>query len=191
MAAAQRGVTELARLRRRVIEQLSAEGRSYAQIAETAGLSRGRIHQLRHRGPAPEGGFLGVGSVTIVTPLKQEAQNARPVVAVEDFATAQRLADLARTLQLDVEFDQVPLNGAIDLNRPNLIVICGPRLSDVVARVLAQDPAIQFERAADGPRPFATDGPAPSIAPGWTRNRQSRGTSPTWDGCRAPMGKGW
>ena len=151
MAAAQREVTELARLRRRVIEQLSAEGRSYAQIAEAAGLSRGRIHQLRHRGPAPEGGFLGVGSVTIVTPLKQEAQNARPVVAVEDFNAAQRLADLARTMQLDVEFDQVPLNGAIDLNRPNLIVICGPRLSDVVAKVLAQDPAIQFERAADGP----------------------------------------
>src|SRR6266545_5725729 len=150
MAAAQREVTELARLRRRVIEQLSAEGRSYAQIAEAAGLSRGRIHQLRHRGPAPEGGFLGVGSVTIVTPLKQEAQNARPVVAVEDFTAAQRLADLARTLQLDAEFDQVPLNGGIDLNRSNLIVICGSRLSDAVAEVLAQDPVIQFERAADG-----------------------------------------
>src|SRR6266487_6301607 len=151
MAEAQREVTELARLRRRVIEQLSAEGRSYAQIAEAAGLSRGRIHQLRHRGPAPEGAFLGVGGVTIATPLKQEAENARPVVAVEDFTAAQQLADLARTLQLDVEFEQVPFDGGIDLNRSNLIVICGPRLSDAVAEVLAQDPVIQFERAADGP----------------------------------------
>jgi hypothetical protein len=151
MAEAQREVTELARLRRRVINQLQAQGRSYAQIAQAAGLSRGRIHQLRHRGPAPEGSFLGVGGIVIATPLKQEARNARPVVAVEDFTAAQRLADLARTMQLDVEFDQVPLDGGIDLNRPNLIVICGPRLSDVVAGVLAQDPFIQFERAADGP----------------------------------------
>jgi hypothetical protein len=151
MAEAQREVTELARLRRRVIKQLQAQGRSYAQIAEAAGLSRGRIHQLRHRGPAPEGAFLGVGDIIVATPLKQEARNARPVVAVEDFTAAQRLADLARTLQLDVEFEQVALDGGIDLNRPNLIVICGPRLSDVVAGVLAQDPFIQFERAADGP----------------------------------------
>jgi len=130
---------------------LTLAGRSYAQIAEAAGLSRGRIHQLRHCGPAPEGAFLGVGGVIIATPLKQEARNARPVVAVEDFTAAQRLADLARTLQLDVEFEQVPLDGGIDLNRSNLIVICGPRLSDAVAEVLAQDPVIQFERAADGP----------------------------------------
>src|SRR6266542_5001284 len=151
MAQAQREVTELARLRRRVIEQLHGQGRSYAQIAEAAGLSRGRIHQLRHRGPAPEGAFLGVGGIVIATPLKQEAGNARPVVAVEDFTAAQRLADLARTMQLDVEFEQVPLDGAIDLDRPNLIVICGPRLSEVVAGVLAQDPVVQFERATDGP----------------------------------------
>jgi hypothetical protein len=151
MAQAQREVTELARLRRRVIEQLHRQGRSYAQIAEAAGLSRGRIHQLRHRGPAPEGAFLGVGGIIIATPLKQEARNARPVVAVEDFTAAQRIADLARTMQLEVEFEQVPLDGAIDLNRPNLIVICGPRLSDAVAGVLAQDPFIQFERADDGP----------------------------------------
>jgi Sigma-70, region 4 len=151
MAEAQREVTELARLRRRVIEQLHGQGRSYAQIAEAAGLSRGRIHQLRHRGPAPEGAFLGVGGIIIATPLKQEARNARPVVAVEDFTAAQRIADLARTMQLDVEFEQVPLDGDIDLNRPNLIVVCGPRLSDTVAGVLAQDPFIQFERADDGP----------------------------------------
>src|SRR6266542_5018343 len=74
MAQAQREVTELARLRRRVIEQLYGQGRSYAQIAEAAGLSRGRIHQLRHRGPAPEGAFLGVGGIVIATPLKQEAR---------------------------------------------------------------------------------------------------------------------
>lgn len=40
-------VTELARLRRRVVRELHAQGMSYTQIAEAAGLSRGRIHQIR------------------------------------------------------------------------------------------------------------------------------------------------
>jgi hypothetical protein len=151
MAESQREVTELARLRRRVIQELHADGLSYAQIADAAGLSRGRIHQLRHAGPAPEGAFLGIGEVRIATPLKQEARDARPVVAVEDFTAAQRLADLARSMQLEVEFEHVPLDGAIDLKRPNLIVICGPRLSQDVAAVLAMDPALRFERAPDGP----------------------------------------
>jgi hypothetical protein len=151
MAEAQREVTELARLRNRVVQQLHAQGLSYAQIAEAAGLSRGRIHQLRRRGPAPEGAFLGLGQATIITPLKQEQRDARPVVAVEDFTAAQRLADLARTLQLEVDFDHVPLDGVVDLNRDNLVVICGPRISDAVGQVLAKDPALQFQQDPDGP----------------------------------------
>jgi DNA-directed RNA polymerase specialized sigma24 family protein len=42
LGEAQQEVTELARLRRKVIQDLHAEGLSYAQIAEAAGLSRGR-----------------------------------------------------------------------------------------------------------------------------------------------------
>src|SRR5262245_26879429 len=102
MASAQEEVTELARLRRQVIQNLHDQGLSYAQIAEKAGLTRGRIHQLRHSGPAPEGAFLGVGRVVVVTPLKQEAHKARPVVAAEDFNAANRLGELARTLGLAV-----------------------------------------------------------------------------------------
>jgi hypothetical protein len=151
MAQSQREVTELARLRRRVIQDLHAGGLSYAQIADAAGLSRGRIHQLRHAGPAPEGAFLGIGQVRIATPLKQEARGARPVVAVEDFTAAQRLADLARAIQLEVKFEHIPLDGSIDLKRPNLIIICGPRLSHDVADVLARDPVLRFEQAPDGP----------------------------------------
>jgi hypothetical protein len=151
IAEAQREMTELVRLRRRVIQDLHAGGLSYAQIAEAAGLTRGRIHQLRHAGPGPEAAFLGKDSVIIATPLKQEAIQARPVVAVEDVAAANRLGDLARTLGLEPEFEHVPVGGLIDLNRPNLVVICGPRLSKDVAGVLAHDPHIQFERADDGP----------------------------------------
>ena len=151
LSTAQQQVTELSRLRRRTIQQLHERGMSYAQIAEAAGLSRGRIHQIRHGGPAPEGEFLGIGRVTIATPLKQEAIKARPVVAIEDVTGSQRLGELARSLGIEPAFESVPVGGKIDLNRPNLIVICGPRLSEAVASVLAQDPAVQFERASDGP----------------------------------------
>src|SRR4051812_32419854 len=88
MALAQAEVTELARLRRRVIQQLHDSGLSYAQIADKVGLTRGRIHQIRTSAPSPEGAFLGLGQVIIATPLKQEAIRSRPVVAVEDVTGA-------------------------------------------------------------------------------------------------------
>jgi hypothetical protein len=63
---------------------------------------------------------------------------------------SQRLGDLARSLGLEPSFESIPIGGEIDLNRPNLVVISGPRISEHVAQVLAQDPALQFERASDG-----------------------------------------
>ena len=151
ISAAQEEVTELARLRRRIIQELKDQGMSFAEIADQAGLTRGRIHQIRHQGPRPEGAFLGAGTVIIATPLKQEAIKGRPVVAIEDVTGAQRLGDLARSLRLEPTFETIPVGGEFDLNRPNLVVICGPRISAAVAQVLSQDQALQFERAADGP----------------------------------------
>jgi DNA-directed RNA polymerase specialized sigma24 family protein len=55
LAAAQRDATELSRLRKRVIQDLHNQGMSYSQIADAAGLTRGRIHQVRHQGPVPKG----------------------------------------------------------------------------------------------------------------------------------------
>ncbi|MEV7968301.1 sigma-70 family RNA polymerase sigma factor [Sphaerisporangium sp. NPDC088356] len=149
--AAQQEVTELARLRRRVIQELHAQGMSYAQIAQAAGLTRGRIHQIRHTGPAPEGAFLGKGTITIATPLKQDAIKGRPVVAMEDVTASKRLEDLARGFELPVELGHVPLGGEIDLNRPNLIVICGPRLSPVMGALYESDPVLEWVKADDGP----------------------------------------
>ncbi|MEU1394152.1 sigma-70 family RNA polymerase sigma factor [Nonomuraea sp. NPDC005730] len=142
--AAQQEVTELARLRRRVIQDLHAQGLSYAQIAKEAGLTRGRIHQIRHTGPAPEGAFLGTGTVTLAIPLKREANNARPVVAMEDVTAAKRLEDLVRGFDLAMELEHVPLNGELNLNRPNLMVLCGPRLSPVTGALYESDPVLKW-----------------------------------------------
>lgn len=144
LSAAQQEVTELSRLRRRVIQELHAQGLSYAQIAKEAGLTRGRIHQIRHTGPAPEGAFLGTGTITLVTPLKREDTKGRPVVAMEDVTAAKRLEDLARGFDLPVELEHVPLGGEIDLNRPNLIVVCGPRLSAVMGALYESDPVLEW-----------------------------------------------
>ncbi len=151
LADAQRDVTELSRLRRRVIQDLHGQGMSYAQIAEAAGLSRGRIHQIRHQGPAPEGAFLGTGLVRIVTPLKRDVIKGRPVVAMEDVAASKRLEDLARSYGLDVEQEHVSLTGEIDLNRPGLIVICGPRLSHTMHQLYERDPVLTWEQTSIGP----------------------------------------
>ncbi|GGQ88088.1 sigma-70 family RNA polymerase sigma factor [Streptomyces pilosus] len=151
LADAQQEVTELARLRRRVVQDLHAQGLSYAQIAAKAGLSRGRIHQIRHTGPAPEGAFLGSGAVTVATPLRRDDERGRTVVAVDDVSSGKRLEDLARSYGLAVTSEHVPVSGEIDLNRDSLVVVCGPRMSQDMWNTYAQDPVLRWEKAEDGP----------------------------------------
>ena len=110
------------------------------------------MHGLRSKypvkgaGPPPERAFLGTDRLTVAIPLKTEAASGQPVVAQEDFAAFNLLADLARDLQLDATAEYIPLGGELDLNRDNLIVICGPRLSPVIREVLQSDPALGFEQ---------------------------------------------
>jgi cell division protein FtsL len=151
LADAQQEVTELARLRRRVVQDLHAQGLSYAQIAAKAGLSRGRIHQIRHTGPAPEGAFLGSGAVTVATPLRRDDERGRTVVAVDDVSSGKRLEDLARSYGLAVTSEHVPVSGEIDLNRDGLVVVCGPRMSQDMWNTCAQDPVLRWEKTEDGP----------------------------------------
>jgi hypothetical protein len=146
----QASVTETARLRRESIAWLREQGYSLAAIADIIGVSRARIAQLREAGPPPERAFLGTDRLTVAIPLKTEATSGRPVVAQEDFAAFNLLADLARDLQLDATAEYIPLGGEVDLNRDNLIVICGPRLSSVVREVLQRDPVLGFDQDDDG-----------------------------------------
>ncbi|GAA0358869.1 sigma-70 family RNA polymerase sigma factor [Actinoallomurus spadix] len=150
LAAAQQEVTELARLRRRVIQDLHSQGLSYAQIAKQAGLSRGRIHQIRHTGPAPEGAFLGTGAVTVVTPLRPDPNTGRSHVTLDDLTAGKRLEDLARTFDLEVGSEHVGVDGEIDLNRSGLLVICGPRMSDAVRETYEKDPVLSWRRSPEG-----------------------------------------
>lgn len=157
LASAQQEVTELARLRRRVVQDLRAQGMSYARIAATAGLSRGRIHQIRHTGPAPEGAFLGSGVVVVATALRRDDERGRTVVAVDDVTTGERLEDLVRSFDLDVQSEHVPLSGEIDLDRDGLIVVCGPHMSEDMRSTYAKDPVLRWQQADGEPWTIADE----------------------------------
>ncbi|MDX3640925.1 sigma factor-like helix-turn-helix DNA-binding protein [Streptomyces sp. MB09-02B] len=151
LADAQQEVTELARLRRRVVQDLHAQGLSYAQIAEKAGLSRGRIHQIRHTGPAPEGAFFGSGVVTVVTPLRSDDVKKRTVVAMDDMNSGKRLEELAKSYSLDVASGNVLVSGEVNLNRNGLVVVCGPGMSEDMRDLYAQDPVLSWQHAEGEP----------------------------------------
>ncbi|MCO1582015.1 hypothetical protein M8C13_40330 [Crossiella sp. SN42] len=168
--AAQEEVTQLAQLRRRKIQELNEQGVSLAAIAEEVGLSKARIHQVRRAGPPPEGAFLGIGSFTVLTPLKQDTIQGRPVVAMEDVAATQKLGELAQSLGLGFTSEHIPVGGAVNLNRGNLVVICGPRISQPVASVLASDPFLQFEREENGPWTIRDSTTGAAYRSGWDRD---------------------
>lgn len=97
------------------------------------------------------GRFLGEGHVVIATPVKREQIKSRPVIAVEDVVGSRRLGQAAEDRGLKVSYETIPPNGTFDVNRPNVVAICGPRISADIGAVLATDPALQFVRASGGP----------------------------------------
>ncbi len=148
MSQAQATVVELARLRRKIIQDLHEAGWSYARIGEAAGLSRGRIHQVRHQGPPPEGTLIGSDVVHIATPLRRTERGKPPASAPEDVAAGQRLGELARTLGIEADYEQIPLDGRVDLDRSGVAIIAAPHASKDVAKILRADPVLAVERDA-------------------------------------------
>ncbi|MGH3688032.1 MAG: sigma-70 family RNA polymerase sigma factor [Pseudonocardiaceae bacterium] len=148
----QAAITELSRIRREALEELIAQGMSQAQIAGKLGVTRTRIGQLLSTGPRAERAFLGSGTLTVAVGGKLEARATTPgpIVAEEDFQAYEALQALARTMQLETDYEVIRPPGMIDLNRDNLIVVCGPRLSPLIAQVLASDYHLGFEQDESG-----------------------------------------
>ncbi|MGH2942923.1 MAG: sigma factor-like helix-turn-helix DNA-binding protein [Solirubrobacteraceae bacterium] len=139
-------------MRREALEELLGEGMSQAEISRQLGLSRGRISQLLASGPPPERLFWGDDDVTVAIGGKLEAGKPRPgrVVALEDFGTFTELRKLLNALQLDATHEVIPASGMVQLNRPNLVVVCGPRLSPLLAQVIEADPVLAFAEDEHG-----------------------------------------
>jgi hypothetical protein len=142
---------EVSRIRREAIEALIRGRMSQTQIATELGVTRGRVGQLAASGPPPERLFFGDDKITVALGGKWEADKPDPgtVMAHEDFQTFERLKDLLRSLQLDAEAEVIPPPDMLRLNRDNFVVICGPRLSPLLNKVLESDPILGFEKDAD------------------------------------------
>lgn len=125
-----------------------------SQLAAQLGISKGRVSQLAKSGPPPERNFLGTGKLTVGLGGKVEdgtgKKNPGPVIAQEDFQTYDHLRSLADDLGLSTTYEMIPPPGAVKLNRPNLVVICGPRLSPLIEQILESDPHLQFQHDEQG-----------------------------------------
>ncbi len=156
LAIYQRGVNELSRIRREALTDLiDQEGWIRKDLAAELGISSARLSQLLKTGPAPWRALLGTGPViTVAVGEKTEAPKDHgkpgPAVAKEDLAAYDMLSELGRDLGLETKYETVRPPGMIDLNRDDLIVICGPRLSPMIGQLLASDPNIAFEKDSDG-----------------------------------------
>lgn len=143
---------ELSRIRREALEELIAAGRTQTDIAAMLGMTRSRVGQLLSSGPKSERAFLGAGPLTIAIGGKQEAnkRGSGRVLAQEDLAAFNQMKELARNLGLDAQHEVVEPPGFIDLNRDNLIVICGPRLSPLIGQILGSDRNLGFDHDDQG-----------------------------------------
>ncbi|MFG3051401.1 sigma-70 family RNA polymerase sigma factor [Kitasatospora sp. NPDC048239] len=151
MADYQNRVVELSRVRREAIEEASASGLSQTEIAALLGVSRGRVGQLASAGPAPERAFFGLGPMTVALGGKYEAgksqdENPSEVVTREDLSNYEHLRKLFASLKLDSDSEVIAPSGIVNLNRDHLVVICGPRLSPIVAQVLEGDDNLRFRK---------------------------------------------
>ncbi|MFD6113300.1 sigma factor-like helix-turn-helix DNA-binding protein [Streptomyces yangpuensis] len=150
MADYQGRVTELSRIRREAIEEAAAGGMSQSEIAALLGVSRGRVGQLAAQGPPPERAFFGTDLMTVSLGGKYEAGKAPAemgeVVAREDLDNFDKLRKLLGTLKLDAKYEVIPPTGIVNLNRDNHVVVCGPRLSPIIAQVLEGDDNLRFQK---------------------------------------------
>lgn len=144
--------SEATRIRREAMESLIHQRRlSQSEVAEHLGVSRARVSQLLKAGPKPERAFLGFGELTVLLGGKQEGDKAAPgpVVSTDDLGGYSLVSETAQALGLGVHYEVVQPGGMVDLNRDNLIVACGPRLSPLIEQVLMADRQLGFEHDAE------------------------------------------
>lgn len=144
---------EASRIRREAVTELVVRrGTSRLEVADLLGVSRERIRQFLAEGPPPELALLAPepGPVTICVIEKGKDSRGNPVVADTAIKAADKLRDLAASYDLETGRETVPASGMINLNRPNLAVLIGPRSSMLIAQALSADPVIRWQPDKNG-----------------------------------------
>ncbi|WP_046780844.1 hypothetical protein [Streptomyces yangpuensis] len=123
------------------------------ELAAELGISKARVSQLA-KGSPPERLFLGSGTVIVALAEKLEDGKEKavqgPVIATPDVQTYGKLSELAEEVGLACTLEPIPVGGNVRLNRNNLVVICGPRLSPLLEQILEGDPHLRFAKDAEG-----------------------------------------
>ncbi|WP_239516356.1 MULTISPECIES: sigma-70 family RNA polymerase sigma factor [unclassified Streptomyces] len=123
------------------------------QLATELGISKARVSQLA-KGSPPERLFLGSGTVIVALAEKLEDGKEKavqgPVIATPDVQTYGKLSELAEEVGLACTLEPIPVGGNVRLNRNNLVVICGPRLSPLLEQILEGDPHLRFAKDSEG-----------------------------------------
>lgn len=145
----QTAVADLSRLRRDAFEQLLEGGMSQSEIAVLLGITRSRVSQLMSGVAKPERRFLGTGTLTIAVAASETGTSADEV-APESLAAYEALAQAAGAVGLDTTYEAIARPGNVHLNRPNLIVLGGPKLLPFVSQIMEADPYLRFEHDDTG-----------------------------------------
>jgi hypothetical protein len=143
----------LYRIRREALLHMRNKlGMKNALISELTGFTPQRVSQLLNTGMPVEGAFLGDGPITVVMARKPGAdqRGSGRLVAQEDHTAYAQLATLATDMRMDIHSEVVDPPCIVNLNRPNLIVMTGPRLASNINDILNRDPYIRFEQDDKG-----------------------------------------
>jgi hypothetical protein len=144
-----RKMTEAQRERDDAITDAVKNGESQADVARAAEITRQRVGQIVAgiaAGPerallAPETG----GTLTIAVVQKQDNGSGQPVIGTTTRKVLDALKDTAQSLGVTPGEEEIAPPGIIDLNRSNLAVLIGPRISALIAQAISADPAIQWQ----------------------------------------------
>lgn len=147
-------VDELAGIRREAIDEMLRAGRSQAEIARDLGVTRSRLNKLATTGPGPERALLvpkprAGALLTVAVVEKREDQRSRPSVLVTTHDAVAKLHRLTREMGLEMEESRIPEMGFIDLNRDNLAVLIGPRISPLIAQAITAEPVVKWRKDGD------------------------------------------
>lgn len=133
-------------------ELITRGGASRVQAAGLLGVTRERIRQILAEGPPPERAILAPdpGPVAIAVAQKRDSDSGGPALADPTRKALAALEAAAASLDIEVAEEKIGPPGMIDLNRSNLAVLIGPRISALIGQALSADPVIRWRQDRRG-----------------------------------------